>query len=63
VTVAQRPSWRAGTGRIEASDLPDGTSEIFFADGLDMISENQPVGQISCANCSFAKDFGPPTAR
>ncbi len=41
----RRPS--GGTGwRDFTFDLPDGLSEIFFADGLDSISLDLPVGQI-----------------
>jgi hypothetical protein len=43
----QRPSFRAGTAEISGGDLPDGTSEIFFAQGLDKDSSNLPVGQIT----------------
>ena len=32
VTIAIRPSCREGTGRADRTDLPDGESEIFFAD-------------------------------
>jgi hypothetical protein len=35
VTIAIRPSCRERTGRAGSADLPDGTSEIFFARGLD----------------------------
>jgi hypothetical protein len=31
--------------RLKTSDLPDDASEIFLPEGLDTISENQPVGQ------------------
>jgi hypothetical protein len=33
--------------RLKTSDLPDDASEIFLPEGLDTISENQPVGQIA----------------
>jgi hypothetical protein len=32
--------------KTSGGDLPDGTSEIFFAEGLDMNSNDLPVGQI-----------------
>ena len=35
VTIAIRPSCRERTGRAGSADLPDGLSEIFFAEGLD----------------------------
>src|SRR5579872_2712298 len=35
VTIAKRPSGWARDGGISAADLPDGTSGIFFAGGLD----------------------------
>jgi hypothetical protein len=31
--------------RLKATDLPDDASEIFFPQGLDTISENQPSGK------------------
>jgi hypothetical protein len=34
---------------ISGVDLPDGTSKIFFCEGLDMNSSNLPDGQISSA--------------
>ena len=42
----EAPLYRAGTARTKASDLPDGTSGIFFARGLDTISGNPHDGQI-----------------
>ncbi|THD53751.1 MAG: hypothetical protein E8A46_10225 [Bradyrhizobium sp.] len=47
VTTAKRPSDRGGTGRVCRDDLPDGESGIFFMEGLDSQSRNQPVGQIT----------------
>jgi hypothetical protein len=38
---------RTGTGRGRKGDLPDGTSGIFFARGLDKNSRKLPVGEIS----------------
>jgi hypothetical protein len=35
----------ARDARLNASDLPDGASEIFFARGLDTIPVWLPVGQ------------------
>jgi hypothetical protein len=35
VTIAKRPSWRRRDAPIEATDLPDKPSGIFFAQGLD----------------------------
>jgi hypothetical protein len=49
--VGQRPSV-ARDGRPNASDLPDGTSEIFFAEGLDV---KQPAGQITRPIDAFAR--------
>ena len=46
VTTAKRPSDRGGMGRVCRDDLPDGESGIFFTEGLDSQSRNQPVGQI-----------------
>ncbi len=46
LTIAKRPSC-GRDARREATDLPDGTSGIFFAEGLDRNSVNQHVGQIS----------------
>jgi hypothetical protein len=36
-------------------DLPDGTSEIFFAQGLDMNSSDLPVGQITGRLCGASQ--------
>jgi hypothetical protein len=38
----------AETAETSGGDLPDGTSEIFFARGLDTKFAKLPVGQISC---------------
>jgi hypothetical protein len=46
LTIAKRPSC-GRDARRGATDLPDGTSGIFFAEGLDRNSVNQHVGQIS----------------
>jgi hypothetical protein len=46
--VGQRPSPGKDAGS-SASDLPDGTSGIFFARGLDRGVRKQPDGQIRCA--------------
>jgi hypothetical protein len=49
VTIAIRPSEGRDAG-ISGVDLPDGTSKIFFAAGLDSQFEKLPVGQISGAS-------------
>ena len=46
LTIAKRPSC-GRDARRGATDLPDGTSGFFFAKGLDRISDNRHVGQIS----------------
>ena len=49
VTIAKRPSFRAGTARIPKDDLPDGEREKFLERGLDRVSEcagDLPVGQV-----------------
>jgi hypothetical protein len=47
VTMTKRPSLRARDARLNASDLPDGLSGIFFADPLD-IRANQPAAKCRC---------------
>ena len=47
VAIARTPSFGCGTAKTSGGDLPDGTSEIFFARGLDMNSSDLPVGQIT----------------
>lgn len=45
--------------RLKASDLPDAARKIFFHEGLDVISENQPPGK-SPANvrcCQVRRGF------
>jgi hypothetical protein len=49
VTIAKRPSYRVRDG----GDLPDGTSKIFFARGLDTNFAKLPVGQISALTTDF----------
>ena len=44
MTLANAPLWRE-TARVSATDLPDGASEIFFAEGLDSQVTDLPVGQ------------------
>ena len=44
VTIAIRPSFRAGMARACRADLPDGESGIFFARGLDRKSLICPSG-------------------
>ena len=46
--VGQRPSV-GKDARTSAPDLPDGTSEIFFAQGLDRNGGDLPVGQNQAA--------------
>ena len=43
----EAPLFSGQDAGISAVDLPDGTSEIFFARGLDSEIVKQPVGQIS----------------
>jgi len=45
MTLANAPL-SARDVRTSAPDLPDGTSEIFFAEGMDTILAAPPVGQI-----------------
>jgi len=47
VTIAKRPSYRGGTARACRDDLPDGQSGKFFAEGLDTIPGDLPVGEIT----------------
>jgi hypothetical protein len=56
--------------RLKTSDLPDDASEIFLPEGLDTISENQPVGQtiwesaaVSGNSGSAARESTPSPAR
>ena len=44
MTLANAPLWLE-TGRVSATDLPDGASGIFFAEGLDEQVTDLPVGQ------------------
>jgi hypothetical protein len=46
MTLANAPLWLE-TARVSATDLPDGASEIFFAQGLDGQMTDLPVGQAS----------------
>ena len=46
VTIAIRPSSRAGMGRASTGDLPDGGSEIFLHTGLDSFLLICPSGSI-----------------
>jgi hypothetical protein len=54
MTLANAPL-SARDARLNAADLPDGTSEIFFADGLDRGVAKQPDGQISLATVRARK--------
>jgi hypothetical protein len=45
VTIAKRPSQRRRDGEGHTPDLRFWKSEIFFTEGLDAISENQPSGK------------------
>jgi hypothetical protein len=38
VTIAKRPSYRAGMAQVPKDDLPVGESEIFLAEGMDSVS-------------------------
>ena len=55
LTIAKRPSC-GRDARRGATDLPDGTSGIFFAKGLDRISDNRHVGQISWASAEEIRE-------
>jgi hypothetical protein len=56
--VGQRPS--AGKdARISAPDLPDGTSEIFFAGGLDGANQLDPLQQFVPPKNGSSQHAGP----
>jgi hypothetical protein len=45
VTIAKRPSWPSRDGRKYAGDLPDETSDFFFTEDMDRLSQNAPSGK------------------
>ena len=46
VTIAKRPSYRGGTAETSGGDLADGTSKIFFEEGLDDPNQLESLQQI-----------------
>jgi hypothetical protein len=53
--VGQRPSV-VRDARTSAPDLPDGTSGIFFAKGLDSLTADLPVGQMTRPVCKSSTE-------
>ena len=57
VAIARAPLFSEQDGRSNASDLASNASRIFFADRLDALSSDLPVGQLRLPSAIMSRPF------